>query len=172
MATSYIVNFTDPEVTPFTINPFTTDGPVAPTTLELSSTAVRASSSLLLYGKGHPEYGERIQENLINIMENFSGATEPKFPVSGQTWFARITYAFTGVGSPTTANVYRWIDDSAATNGGSWRRLQNVGASDPTVADQVKTSGAIPATVVDGAFWLDTAGSPLVPARAVAGDHR
>ena len=163
MATQYIVNFTDPEVTPFNINSFTTDGPVAPTTLELSSTAVRASTSLLLYGKGHPDYGERIQENLINLMENFSGATEPKFPISGQTWFARITYAFTGLYSPQTSNVYRWVDNSALTNGGSWRKLQNVGASDPTSADQVKTSGIQPTTVVDGAFWLDTAGSPLVP---------
>lgn len=163
MATQYIVNFTDPEVTPFNVNSFTTDGPVAPTTLQLSSTAVRASTSLLLYGKGHPEYGERIQENLINIMENFSGATIPKYPVSGQTWFARITYAFTGVGSPTTGNVYRWIDDSSLANGGYWKTLVNVGASDPTAADEVKTSGAQPTTVVDGAFWLDTVGSPAVP---------
>ena len=73
MVTSYIVNFTDPETTPFSINPFTTDGPLAPNTLALNTSAVRASTGLLLYGKGHTDYGERIQENLINLMENFHG---------------------------------------------------------------------------------------------------
>jgi hypothetical protein len=163
MVTQYIVNFTDPETTAFTVNPFTTDGPVAPNTLELSSTAVRANTSLLIYGKGHPDYGERIGENLINIMENFSGATAPQYPISGQAWFARLTYVFVGLGSPAVANVYRWEDDSTEANGGRWVTLTNTGAVDPTVADEVKTSGTTPTTVVDGAFYLDTNGSPLVP---------
>jgi hypothetical protein len=163
MVTQYIVNFTDPERSAFVVNPFTTDGPVAPNTLELSSSAVTANTSLLLYGKGHVDYGERIQENLINLMENFSGASEPQFPITGQTWFSRITYAFVGLGSPVAANIYRWEDDSTLTNGGRWITLTNTGAVNPTVADEVKTSGAQPTTVVDGSFWLDTQGSPLVP---------
>jgi len=165
MVTSYIVNFTDPEVTAFTVNPFTTDGPVAPNTLELSSTAVRASSSLLLYGKGHPDYGERIQENLINLMENFSGATEPTFPVSGQTWFARITYAFVGVGSPNNASLFRWQDDSSLANGGEWITLTFQGVAGTQTTDEYVT-GNTPTGLTsanDGSFWLDTNGSPLVP---------
>ena len=160
---AYIVNFTDPEVTPFNVNSFTTDGPKSPNTLQLNSSAVKASTGLLLYGKGHPEYGERIQENLVNLMENFSGATEPTFPISGQTWFSRITYVLIGgVGSPGQAEIYRWSD----TGGGSWTLLIQTagpGTADPTVADQVKTIGAQPTTIIDGSFWLDTVGSPLVP---------
>jgi len=165
---AYIVNFTDPEVTPFNVNSFTTDGPAAPNTLQLNSTAVKASTSLLLYGKGHAEYGERIQENLVNLMENFSGATEPTFPISGQTWFSRVTYVMIeyGTGSPLiaglSARIFRWSDSA----GGSWTELENVEAVDPVTATppQVKTGGAQPTPpIVDGSFWLDAVGSPLVP---------
>ncbi len=150
---AYIVNFTDPEVTPFNVNSFTTDGPKSPNTLQLNSSAVKASTGLLLYGKGHPEYGERIQENLVNLMENFSGATEPTFPISGQTWFSRVTYVLIdGVGSPGAAAIYRWSD----AGGGSWTLLTNVGSGTPA-ADEVKTIDAQPSPIVDGSFWLDTA---------------
>ncbi len=104
MPSAYFINFTDPEQAPFNVNPFTTDGPVAPNTIRLSSTAVTASTSLLLYGKGHADYGERIQENLVNLLENFSGSTEPVFPASGQTWFSRVTYVRTEPGVVATAH--------------------------------------------------------------------
>jgi len=159
---AYIVNFTDPEVTPFNVNSFTTDGPVAPNTLQLSSTAVKASTSLVLYGKGHPQYGERIQENLVNLLENFSGATPPTFARSGQTWFSRNTYVLIGLGSPATANtIFRWTDDTSSVNGGAWTALTPV-LVNPTAADEVKI-GAQPTTIVDGSFWLDTDGSPAIP---------
>ncbi len=161
---AYIINFTDPERTAFNVNPFTSDGPVAPNTLQLSSSAVRASTSLLLYGKGHADYGERIQENLINLMENFSGATEPTFPISGQTWFSRITYALTGSGSPATASTFfRWEDDSTLPDGGSWMVLTAIAT--PVAADDIRIGGSQPTTVVDGSFWYDTSGSP--PARTL-----
>ncbi len=156
----YIVNFTDPERTAFNVNSFTSDGPVAPNTLQLNSSAVKASTGLLLYGKGHANYGERIQENLINLMENFSGSTEPTFPISGQTWFARITYALINAGSPGGASsFFRWEDDSSLANGGSWVTLTSI-ATNPTTADEVKVGGNQPTTIVDGSFWYDTTGSP------------
>lgn len=157
---AYIINFTDPERTAFNVNSFTSDGPVAPNTLQLNSSAVTASTSLLLYGKGHANYGERIQENLVNLMENFSGASEPTFPISGQTWFARITYALVSAGSPLAASsFFRWEDDSSLVDGGSWIVLSSI-ATNPTAADEVKVGGSQPTTLVDGSFWFDTAGSP------------
>lgn len=159
---AYIVNFTDPEVTPFNVNSFTTDGPVAPNTLQLSSSAVKASTSLVLYGKGHPQYGERIQENLVNLLENFSGATPPTFARSGQTWFSRNTYVLIGLGSPATTNtIFRWTDDSSSPNGGAWTALAPV-LVNPTAVDQVKI-GTQPTAIFDGSFWLDTDGSPAIP---------
>lgn len=159
MVANYFINFTDPEVPPFNINAFTSNGPATPTSLVLNSTAVTARTSLLLYGKGHPEYGERIQEHLINIMENFSGASEPTNPISGQTWFSRITYVRTG-GSP--ALFYRWQDDANDPNEGSWIALTPV-ASNPTNADEVITSATQPTgTITNGAFWYQPpVGSPL-----------
>jgi hypothetical protein len=42
-----------------------------------------------LYGKGSPDYGERIQENMIHMLENFSSPNEPVHPIGGQMWFDR-----------------------------------------------------------------------------------
>ena len=158
MVSAYFINFTDPEVPAFNINAFVSNGPVAPVTTQLSSTAVAANTSLLLYGKGHPEYGERIQENLVNIMENFSGSTEPVFPVSGQTWFDRITYVRTDSG------IYRWEDDSAKAAGGSWIEIPTVvGGSPITATGFYREQSGAPLVIADQSYWLESlpSGSPV-----------
>jgi hypothetical protein len=48
-----------------------------------------SNTSLTLYGRNTPRYGERIQENMVYMLENFAGDKEPAFPVSGQLWFDR-----------------------------------------------------------------------------------
>lgn len=96
MVTSYIFNFTDPWASSFNLNAFSSNGPVFPLSLNLESTAVAANTSFVLYGKGHPNYGERIQENLIHQLESFSGSVEPTYPISGQQWFLRYDVIRTG----------------------------------------------------------------------------
>lgn len=89
MTTSYIINLTNPWIDSFNVSAFASNGPIFPLSANLESTAVAASTSLIIYGKGHPNYGERIEENLIHLMENFSGSVEPQYPISGQLWFQR-----------------------------------------------------------------------------------
>lgn len=82
----YLINRTDPANGSFIIEPLTKDGPLSPTDLTLDPVATTASSTLLLVGKGSPNYGERLQENMLNVMENFSNPTPPVYPIRGQVW--------------------------------------------------------------------------------------
>jgi hypothetical protein len=85
---NYEIDFTDKNSNrSFLIRPYTTNGPENPTSSVLDSRATVASTSLLLYGKGSPNYGERVQENLIHLLENFASGQEPVYPVAGQLWY-------------------------------------------------------------------------------------
>lgn len=84
---AYRINFTDPKNGSFVIDPYTVNGTVTPVTNTLHSSAVRSSTSLLLPGQYVPNYGESILENLVHLLENFSGSTAPVTPVEGQLWF-------------------------------------------------------------------------------------
>jgi len=88
MATGYTLNFTyDPNGNlDFQLAPYTTNGPVSPNSDILDAKATDANSTLLLLGKGSPDYGERVAENLIHLVENFSSDQEPVRPINGQLW--------------------------------------------------------------------------------------
>jgi len=92
MANNYTIDFTDKnENRSFQLNAYTTNGPENPTTNTLDSKAASAATSLLLHGKGSPNYGERIQEDILHTMEHFAGAIEPTYPIGGQVWLDRST---------------------------------------------------------------------------------
>lgn len=88
MATNYEIDFTDqnPERV-FQISAYTSDGPINPGSDTLPSSSTVAHTSLLLTGKGFPNYGELVAENFVHLIENFSNSTEPNFPISGQIWY-------------------------------------------------------------------------------------
>jgi hypothetical protein len=84
----YLLDFTDGDASKsFTISPYTTNGNITPTTPTLDSGAVSANTSLIFYGKGKADYGERINENFLHILENFASDKEPLHPIQGQVWF-------------------------------------------------------------------------------------
>lgn len=92
MATNdYTINFTDQNPSKDILvqeNKFY--GQQSPVSYATSIGAITGSkTSLTLYGKNTPNYGEKIQENLIYLLENFSGSVEPAYPVAGQLWFDR-----------------------------------------------------------------------------------
>lgn len=57
-----------------------------PITVNAGATVSNAAS-LRFTGKGAPNYGKILQENLLRLLENFAGDTEPDFPTVGQTWY-------------------------------------------------------------------------------------
>ena len=73
---SYILNWTNSD--PVTGKP----------TIELlPGEADSTSTSVVLFGKGYPNYGEGQQENFIRLLENFAAPTAPLNPTVGQIWF-------------------------------------------------------------------------------------
>lgn len=84
---SYRINFTDPRKGSFVIEPYTTNGPITPTSAVLHPRATRANTSLALYGQYVPNYGEGIQENMLHMLEHFCGEVPPSNPVEGQLWY-------------------------------------------------------------------------------------
>jgi len=109
MATLYVINFTDPLKSPFIIQPYTTDGTVSPINPTLDPNATIAHTSLILYGKGEPNYGAGVAQDLVHLLENFAGPTAPLNAIQGQLWFN------TSV-TPHQLNVYdgSWSSASSA----------------------------------------------------------
>lgn len=102
---SYTINFTDPLKGSFVINPNKADGPIDPTRNQVSQVPTNAiSSTLLLYGRGVPNYGHSVAENLVHLLENFAGPIEPVQPTHGQIWYdtgARSTILATDTNNDT-----------------------------------------------------------------------
>lgn len=86
--TVYVLDFSDPLKSGFTVNPGSYNGPGSTT----------PQSSLRMYGRGALEWGEAVNENQLRLSENFAGATPPVYPIEGQSWFAVELYWYeTGV---------------------------------------------------------------------------
>ena len=45
------------------------------------------AASISLFGRGVTTYGEGIQNNIVHILENFAGGSQPVQPIVGQLWF-------------------------------------------------------------------------------------
>ena len=87
----YTIDFTDPANGDFAIQPFTTNGPLSPTSVSLAPGATSAATTLTLVGRGLPGWGESVIENMVHLLENFAGPTEPTFQIPGQMWFDNAT---------------------------------------------------------------------------------
>lgn len=165
--TNYIINYTDPLKGNFVIKPYTSNGPKFPITSVRPTSSVTTNSPLLLYGKGHPNYGERTDENLLHLAENFSGASAPIIDSSENTirgilWHTEILYQKFG------ATYYQWdgstwnsiVLSGASSNGniretGSPVRLQRYSSDEREINDWI--------TVEFEIVTSDPTGSPIVP---------
>lgn len=86
----YTINFTDPSLpgkTKFRVVPNSTDGPLTPTSNTPDTSATEIHTSLIIPGMGLVQYGERIGEDLVHLLENFAGYLPPVNPTIGQEWF-------------------------------------------------------------------------------------
>jgi hypothetical protein len=85
---NYLINYTDPGKTPIQLSPYTSNGPDSPSsTTPLYGTSIVADTSLVLLGKGFTDYGERLQEDMLHLLEHFAFPTEPAYPIEGQIWY-------------------------------------------------------------------------------------
>lgn len=79
---AYVLNWSDIAKGVITLNPLAVD---------------TTSTSLTLFGKGAPNYGEGQQESILKLLEHFANPTAPLNPTHGQIWFNtsdRIPYVY------------------------------------------------------------------------------
>lgn len=126
MATNpYDMLFTDQNLArEFIIQPYTKNGPTNPTG-GVDPSAATANTTLFLYGQGTPDYGERIQENLIFMLEHFFNPTEPSFPIPGQIWFRN-----NDPGSASQLYVYNPRKYSVVSSSGNVIAIQSTNGLD------------------------------------------
>lgn len=101
---AYIIQFTSSFTTgqkpSFVIDDYRVNGPINPTdptpALNADNTVTNntVATPLLIYGKHMPNWGEKLEENLIHVLENFCDDTPPVSPTKGQKWFDSSTGRF------------------------------------------------------------------------------
>ena len=91
-----------------------------------------ATTDLTLIGKGYAGFGEKLNENLVKLLENFNNTTAPSNKLQGQLWFDQ-----------TNKRINVWTGDKWKPAGG------------PT------NSTAAPTSAVQGDLWFDTTNTQL-----------
>lgn len=145
MASDYIITFADETKTPFVIKPYTANGPEdpgQPSTVPLHSSAVSANTSLVLFGKGMPDYGQETAKDLVRLLENFANDEEPAYLIEGQIWYKN-----------DTGNLYICIDPAGATFADRW--------------NEVAVSGGLAGDLDMGGFKIINLGNPTNPQDAM-----
>lgn len=121
---------------------------------------------LTFFGRNLANYGERLNENFIKILENFARGTAPTDPLEGQLWWDSTnkllkvradTSTWKAVGNPAVGPTFvgtpqlgdLWWDSSAGSQqlklwtGGSWLTIG------PEYTSAAGASGLVADTVVD-----------------------
>ena len=91
-----------------------------------------ATTDLTLIGKGYAGFGEKLNENLVKLLENFNNTTAPSKKIQGQMWYDKTN---------NQINVY---------TGSKWKP---VGSS--------TNSATAPSNAVLGDMWFDTSNTQL-----------
>lgn len=101
-------------------------------------------TSINLVGRGYPNYGEKMAENFLHMLENFSSPIPPENPIEGQLWYDT---------SDPLNKVLRIMDGTATST--RWPNANGIyqQASDPKDSSY---GGLKP-----GDIWVDTAANQL-----------
>lgn len=91
-----------------------------------------ATTDLALFGKGYAGFGERLNENLVKLLENFNNTTSPSNKVQGQLWYDKTN---------NQLNVY-------------------TGSKFKPVGSTINSASA-PSNSVQGDMWFDTTNTQL-----------
>ena len=172
-----------------------TDYPKNSGTIVVETGATNVSTSLTLIGKNTPNYGTILNQNLMNLMQNFAGSNVPNGPVEGQLWFnnstgrlavynntifkaiAQLSFSTASPTAPYGGEL--WWDGSESQlkifNGAVWVVIgpnyipSGASASADTVADNTFTSRDILKLVVGGSTIGVVSKDGFVPNSSYAG---
>ena len=91
-----------------------------------------ATTDLALFGKGFAGFGERLNENLVKLLENFNNTSAPANKIQGQLWYDKTN---------NQLNVY------------TGSKFKPVGST--------ANSASAPTNAVQGDLWFDTTNTQL-----------
>jgi len=91
-----------------------------------------ATTDLTLIGKGYAGFGEKLNENLVKLLENFNNTSAPSKKIQGQLWYDKTN---------NQLNVY------------TGSKFKPVGST--------SNSASAPANAVQGDMWFDTSNTQL-----------
>ena len=91
-----------------------------------------AATDLALFGKGYAGFGEKLNENLVKLLENFNNTSAPANKVQGQMWYDKTN---------NQINVY---------TGSKWKPVGST-----------SNSATAPTSAVLGDMWFDTTNTQL-----------
>ena len=91
-----------------------------------------ATTDLALFGKGYAGFGEKLNENLVKLLENFNNTSAPSNKVVGQMWYDKTN---------NQINVY---------TGSKWKPVGSTA-----------NSATAPTNAVLGDMWFDTTNAQL-----------
>lgn len=94
---------------------------------------INTQTDLSFIGKGYAGYGEKIAENFLHLLENFSSTSAPTKPISGQLWYDS---------NSSTLKVY-------------------TGSSFVPAGGSVPYQSSTPTTLNQGDLWIDSGTNQL-----------
>jgi len=130
----------------------------------ISDGTYNQSSSVTLVGKNYAGYGEFLDENFIQMLENFSNSTAPTSPLVGQLWYDSTNnllkvYTSTSQWKPLAISTASSSTPTNPVQGELWYDTTNqqvkvyTGTSfivvGPAYSSSQGTTGAIPETILD-----------------------
>lgn len=101
-------------------------------------------TSLTLVGRGYPNYGEKIAENFLHLLENFASPLPPENPIEGQLWYDT---------SDPNRKVLRIMDGTASAT--RWPNANGIYQQD------VDPKEAANSALKPGDIWVDTRNNQL-----------
>lgn len=117
---------------------FTPGQPLLPPTTSTEGAVL----DLTMYGRGRLAWGERVNENFIHLLENFSNPTAPDNPLSGEMWFRRISTP--GGGSPCSGSPDVGFGDMWFFDGCKWLlMLHESSTGDVSISGDLDIGGDI-----------------------------
>ena len=69
----------------YTVNK--TNSSASPNAYTVQDNVINTQTDLSFVGKGYAGYGESINENFLQLLENFSNSSAPAKPITGQLWW-------------------------------------------------------------------------------------
>ena len=77
------------------------------------------STSLGLPGRNYAGYGQVLDTNFVQMLENFAGTTPPSNPIQGQLWYNTNTNTLYVCPVTGTTNANNWLSLTSTSSGGT-----------------------------------------------------